>query len=40
VPGGAVLPIWGGAAQAPRDAWFAHSQHPMLFWVLPCLVQG
>jgi hypothetical protein len=30
----------GGAAQAPRDAWFARGQDPILFWVLPCQAQG
>ena len=35
-PSGVVLLAWGGAAQAPRGAWFARGQHPMLFWVLPC----
>jgi len=23
----------GGSAQAPRDAWFARGQDPILFWV-------
>jgi len=30
------MPTWDGDAQAPRGAWFAHGQHPMLFWIVPC----
>ena len=39
-PGGAMLPAWGGAAQAPRGVLFARGQHPMLLWVLSCQAQG
>jgi len=39
-PGGAILPAWGGAAQAPRGVLFARGQHPMLLWVLSCQAQG
>jgi len=38
--GGAVLMIWGGATQAPRGAWYARCQDPILFWVLPYQAQS
>jgi len=38
--GGAVLMTWSGATQAPRGAWYARCQDPILFWVLPYQAQS
>jgi hypothetical protein len=39
-PGGAGLRAWVGAVQAPRGAWSARDQDPILFLVLPYQAQG